>query len=37
MYGRASFTLLRQKMLHQAGQRESGAKKAKIPKKVHEP
>lgn len=36
MYGRASFTLLRQKMLHQVNQRESGTKRAKVPRSVHQ-
>lgn len=36
MYGRASFTLLRQKMLHQVNQREGETKRAKVPKNVHQ-
>jgi transposase len=36
MYGRAGFKLLRQKMLHQVNQRESGAKRAKVPRSVHQ-
>lgn len=36
MYGRASFTLLRQKMLHQVNQRESGTKREKVPRSVHQ-
>ncbi len=36
MYGRASFKLLRQKMLHQVNQRESGTKRAKVPRSVHQ-
>jgi transposase len=36
MYDRASFTLLRQKMLHQVNQRESGTKRAKVPRSVHQ-
>src|SRR6266516_1152253 len=36
MYGRSSFKLLRQKMLHQVNQRESGTKRAKVPRSVHQ-
>ncbi len=36
MYGRASFPLLRQKMLHQVNQRGSGTKRAKVPRSVHQ-
>jgi transposase len=36
MYGRASFPLLRQKMLHQVNQRGSGTKRATVPRRVHQ-
>ena len=36
MYGRASFKLLRQKMLHQMNQRERETKRAKAPRNVHQ-
>lgn len=36
MYGRASFKLLRQKMLHQVSQRENEKKRTNVPKNVHQ-